>query len=160
MPRTTFAIVPLLLCWYPCAVGCGDQVSYAPGTESDDANQPDGAGTSDAPGGPTLVTVSPQKALELLQDPPEGLVVLDVRTTGEFEAGHLEGAIQLDFYADDFETRVGALDRNVPYLLYCQSGGRSASTLNTMRGLGFRQVYEIDGGYGAWTAAGLPVAQD
>lgn len=158
MPRATVAIV-LLLLWGLGTAGCGDQVSYDPGAAPDDANPP-GAGSSDASVGAALVTISPEEASELLQDPPPGLVVLDVRTAGEFEAGHLEGAIQLDFHADDFEARVGALDRHVPYLLYCQSGGRSASTLATMRGLGFRQVYEIDGGYGAWTAAGLPVTRD
>ena len=107
-----------------------------------------------------LVTVSPEEALAILEDPPEGLVVLDVRTAGEFERGHLEGAVQLDFYGDDFATQVDALDKEVPYLLYCQSGGRSGQTLTMMGELGFREVYEIDGGYGAWTAAGLPTVED
>jgi rhodanese-related sulfurtransferase len=45
----------------------------------------------------------------------------------------------------------------VPYLLYCRSGNRSAQAREMMRGLGFAEVYEIDGGITAWTEAGLGV---
>lgn len=76
--------------------------------------------------------------------------VLDVRTAGEFEAGHIEGAINIDFYADDFESQIEALDKNVTYYVYCQSGGRSGQTKNMMAEKGFVEVYNLIGGYGGW----------
>jgi phage shock protein E len=102
----------------------------------------------------TIETISPAEVADLLAAPPDGLVVLDVRTPDEFTAGHLPDAINLDYQAAGFADDLGALDREVPYLLYCRSGNRSAQAREMMRGLGFVEVYEIDGGMSAWAEAG------
>ncbi len=104
----------------------------------------------------SLETVSASVAAELHSNPPDNLVVLDVRTQEEFDAGHLEDATMLDFYRDDFADRLAELDPDEPYLLYCRSGNRSGQTLALMRSLGFTDVTEIDGGIDAWISAGLP----
>jgi len=88
-----------------------------------------------------------------------GTVVLDVRTAAEFADGHLPAAINIDVNAADFSTKVGALDKNVPYAVYCRSGNRSATALRIMEGLGFSQAYHLGGGIGAWTAAGGPTTK-
>ena len=111
------------------------------------------SGTSTA----TIETISPAEAAELLDDPPPGLVVLDVRTPGEFAGGHLADAVNLDYQAAGFADELGALDREVPYLLYCRTGNRSAQVREMMRDLGFASVHEIGGGIVAWTEAGLAV---
>jgi rhodanese-related sulfurtransferase len=103
-----------------------------------------------------IETVTPVEAVELLADPPAGLVVLDVRTPEEFAAGRLAGARNLDFYSATFADDLAALDREVPYLLYCRTDNRSAEVRGLMRELGFREVHEIDGGIVAWAEAGLP----
>ncbi|MDX1690265.1 MAG: rhodanese-like domain-containing protein [Acidimicrobiia bacterium] len=102
-------------------------------------------------------TVAPERAAEIIDDGPEGLVVLDVRTPPEFADGHLADAILVDFNAPDFEERLAELDRSVPYVMYCRSGNRSAGAREAMRDLGFEEVYEIDGGIVAWVEAGLPL---
>ena len=102
----------------------------------------------------SIETISAAEAADLLAAPPDGLVVLDVRTPGEFAAGHLPDAINLDYQAAGFADDLGALDREVPYLLYCRSGNRSAQAREMMRGLGFVEVYEIGGGMNAWAEAG------
>lgn len=104
-----------------------------------------------------LRTVEATEAAALLDEPPAGLVVLDVRTPDEFNAGHLEGAEMIDFYRPDFADRIAELERDTPYLLYCRSGNRSGSTLELMEDLGFTDVTEVDGGILAWEASGLPV---
>jgi rhodanese-related sulfurtransferase len=104
-----------------------------------------------------IETVTPADASSLLASAPAGLVVLDVRTPEEFAAGHLAGAIGLDFYAATFADDLAALDREAPYLLYCRSGNRSAETREMMRSLGFLEVREIAGGITAWVEAGFPV---
>lgn len=104
-----------------------------------------------------LVTVAADEAAATLADPPEDLVVLDVRTPEEFAEGHLEGATVIDFYEPDFADRLAELDRSTPYVLYCRSGNRSGQTMALMDELGFQSVQEIDGGVLAWAAAGLPL---
>jgi phage shock protein E len=108
----------------------------------------------------TLETVSAQDAQAVIDDAPTDLVVLDVRTPEEFQAGHLENAVNVDFYAGDFADQLAGLDKDVPYVLYCNSGNRSGETLDMMSDLGFADVTEVDGGIQAWAAAGLPIVLD
>lgn len=87
-----------------------------------------------------------------------GVVVLDVRTIDEFNSGHIEGAKQLDYYeTDSFNAAIDALDKDVTYLLYCRSGGRSGTTYDMMVQKGFKNVYNLEGGMLAWQKANMPV---
>lgn len=96
---------------------------------------------------------------EIIAEPPADLVILDIRTPEEFAAGHIAGAINIDYYAGDFEARLGELATDVPYVMYCNSGNRSANTLPLMDSLGFAEVYELDGGIQAWFSAGNAIEQ-
>lgn len=106
---------------------------------------------STAPG----VRVAPPEEAHALVD-SEDVVVLDVRTPEEYAAGHIDGAVLVDFQADDFAERIDALDRDTTYVLYCRSGNRSAQARALMADLGFRDVTDVAGGFQAWQAAGLP----
>jgi rhodanese-related sulfurtransferase len=108
---------------------------------------------------PRLELTSVSDVAEIIASPPDGLVVLDVRTADEFAAGHIAGAINVDYYGSDFEAKLRALDLEVPYVMYCNSGNRSANTLALMDSIGYQEVYELDGGIQAWLAAGRPVEQ-
>lgn len=84
----------------------------------------------------------------------ENLVLLDIRTPEELaENGKIENAQNIDFYSADFESKIKALDREVPVMLYCRSGGRSGEAAAMMKEWGFKQVYDLNGGYNAWLAA-------
>jgi len=85
------------------------------------------------------------------------VVVLDVRTPGEFSAGHITGATNIDFLAGDFSERLAKLDREKSYLVHCASGGRSTKALPQLSKLGFKRIVHLDGGFKAWQAAGNPV---
>lgn len=88
----------------------------------------------------------------------EAGVVLDVRTSEEFAEGHLEGAIQLDYYeTESFAAALDAMDKTKTYYVYCRSGGRSSTAQNIMAEKGFKKVYNLDGGILAWRKAQLPV---
>ena len=104
-----------------------------------------------------ISTISVDAAAAITDNPPDDLVVLDVRTPEEFAEGHLEGAVLVDFYAADFAEQLAALDTDVPYLVYCRSGNRSGQALGVMEQLGFASAVDVDGGIVAWTDAGLPV---
>lgn len=85
----------------------------------------------------------------------EGYTVIDLRTPEETTAGKITAdALEIDFYEDDFATKLAELDRSTPYLIYCRSGNRSGQTLKQMEQLGFTEVYDLNGGIGAWQASG------
>ncbi len=132
------------------------------GSDSDSAATDSSATTSAAaaeqPAG--FATVSADAAASIIDDAPEDLVVLDVRTEEEYAEGHIDGALQLDFYSPDFADQLAALDPTVPYVVYCRSGNRSGQTLQMMESLGFSSATDVGGGILAWEAAGLPVVAD
>ena len=86
-----------------------------------------------------------------------GVVLLDVRTAGEFYAGHIEGAINIDIEGMTFEGEIAGLDNTKTYAIYCQSGRRSRIAVETMNKAGFTKLFNLDQGIGSWQAAGLPV---
>jgi rhodanese-related sulfurtransferase len=83
--------------------------------------------------------------------------LIDVRTPQEFEQGHLKGALNLNIRSEDFETKLAALDKSKPVLVYCLSGGRSSSAAELMEKKGFSEVYNMKGGIMKWNAANKPV---
>ena len=87
----------------------------------------------------------------------EGLVILDIRTPDEYADGHIENAINIDFYAPDFKKQLAALNRTTPYLLYCRSGGRSGKALRMFRDMDFQSVIHLEGGILDWQEQGLPL---
>lgn len=129
--------------------GCGGGATAAPpaapvgGVGTVAAAQPANGATLDVEAFAAAVTVP-------------GTVVLDVRTPAEFAAGHLEGALNLDVSSPGFTSALAQLDPGATYAVYCRSGNRSAAALELMLGQGFTSAYHLDGGIGAWTAAGHP----
>jgi rhodanese-related sulfurtransferase len=81
-------------------------------------------------------------------------VVLDVRTSNEFAAGHIPGAINLDVNSADFEQKVTGLDKSKSYLVHCAAGVRSARACDKMSKLDFSRLYNLEGGFKAWEKAG------
>lgn len=90
----------------------------------------------------------------------ESVVVLDVRTSGEFAAGHISNSINIDVETGEFANQVANLDKTKTYAIYCQSGRRSAIAASQMAKLGFTSLYNLNGGIGAWAGAGQAVVQD
>lgn len=106
----------------------------------------------------SIVDVSAADADEVIAS-DASILVLDVRTPAEFGQGHIEGAINIDFRADDFAENLAKLDRSQLYLLHCKSGARSSGALEAMQDQGFESVVHMNDGFDAWKAAGNPVAQ-
>jgi len=99
--------------------------------------------------------VDPAGAAEMITE--SGSVVLDVRSPREYGGGHLPGAINIDFNGEDFGSHLGALDRELTYVVYCRSGNRSTRSLKVLDQLGFQSVVHLDGGITAWEEAEQPV---
>lgn len=102
-----------------------------------------------------LRTVTANDAQAVIAAGGDDLMVLDIRTPEEFAEGHIDGAVNIDFYAPDFGDRLAELDPDDRYVLYCRSDNRSGQTMPALEELGFGDVAEIDGGVVAWAEAGL-----
>ncbi len=106
--------------------------------------------------GRTLDRVPQMSAADLARRLSDGdVAVIDVRWRSEWEAGHLPGVpnIPLGYLPE----RLASLPRDVPLVLQCQSGARSAIAAGVLRARGFANVVNLTGGFAAWQAAGHPI---
>ena len=83
-----------------------------------------------------------------------GAVLVDVRTPEEYDQGHLEGALNIDWFAPDFASQWEGIDKDQTIYVYCKVGGRSAKAAQKLDSLGYRHVVNLTGGYDAYLAAG------
>jgi rhodanese-related sulfurtransferase len=84
--------------------------------------------------------------------------LLDVRTAGEYQSGHLKNSLQADWLnKDQFADRIKYLDKSKPLLVYCASGVRSAAAAKWLLEKGFTDVQNLQGGITAWKLQGKPV---
>jgi rhodanese-related sulfurtransferase len=81
-------------------------------------------------------------------------VLLDVRTVGEFQSGHIAGAANIP--VEVLAARLAELPKDKPIVLYCRSGNRSAQAARLLRSAGYADVYDL-GGIIAWQAQGYPI---
>lgn len=88
----------------------------------------------------------------------KNIQILDVRTAGEFNTGHIKNTLQADWtQKEQFLDRIQYMDKVNPVYIYCLSGGRSAAAAEWMRNNGFNNVVELIGGINAWKNASKQV---
>ena len=114
-----------------------------------DANDPEATAV------PTTAAVITPIALNAQRTAGRAPVVIDVRTAGEFESGHIPGAINIPF--DQVAERISEVEAPNGVALYCMMGPRARKGEAALLESGYRSVLHIDGGLAAWKAAGLPV---
>ncbi|WP_372744746.1 rhodanese-like domain-containing protein [Lutibacter sp.] len=77
-------------------------------------------------------------------------VIIDIRTPQEFSQGHIEGAININYYDNTFMDQIEKFDKSKPIFLYCRSGNRTSSASARVAKLGFGEVYDLQGGIMNW----------
>jgi rhodanese-related sulfurtransferase len=113
--------------------------------------------TTDPQTSPATATIGVDELRRMRADDP-AVHVIDVRTPGEFETGHIEGSynVPLDLLGEHVRD-LAALDHNV--VLVCQSGARATKALEQLVTAGKSNLRLLQGGMSAWTAAGGQVAR-
>lgn len=86
-----------------------------------------------------------------------GVVVLDVRTAGEYMAGHIQNAINIDVEGMTFDGDIAKLDKSKTYAVYCHSGRRSGIAVSKMMRAGFTKLFNLQNGIQEWQAKNLPL---
>ncbi|HEU5447996.1 MAG TPA: rhodanese-like domain-containing protein [Acidimicrobiia bacterium] len=88
----------------------------------------------------------------------EQIVVIDVREPEEFARGKIPGAYTIPRGVLEMQLD-GRLPRESTVVLYCGAGGRSALAAKSLADMGYENVENLQGGWGAWMQSGLPVEQ-
>ncbi len=119
-----------------------------------------GCAADEAASDAVIQTVTPEAAAKIIAEDAD-VVILDIRTPGEFAEAFISGAttptLLVDFYAATFADDLDELDKDVHYVVYCRTGNRTGQSMSIFRDLGFKQVSEIGGGIVAWANADLPI---
>ena len=76
--------------------------------------------------------------------------IIDVRTPKEFNQGHIENAININFKSSNFIKSISKLNKDTSFLIYCKSGNRSGKAAKIFDSIGFYKIYDLKGGYINW----------
>lgn len=101
--------------------------------------------------------VSPAQLTDLINR--ENALVVDLRGQAEFEKGHIIGAKHLLPSQVDPDSKLLAKAKEAPVVLVCAAGITASASAQKLVKAGFKKVSVLDGGIGAWTGAGLPLAK-
>jgi rhodanese-related sulfurtransferase len=99
------------------------------------------------------------KTLATKQSVGENVFVLDVREPAEYQAGHIEGAVNIPVRT--LAKNGGQLpqDKNTPIAVVCKSGIRAAYATMALKLMGYTNVKDVAGGMMGWEKEGLPVTK-
>jgi len=95
--------------------------------------------------------ISPAALNEKLGD----IQLIDVRTSNEFNRGHIKNAMSINFYDGHFYEQMSKLDKNKEIYIYCRSGNRSGKAASKLKEQGFTKIYDLQGGIINWTRNSL-----
>jgi rhodanese-related sulfurtransferase len=81
----------------------------------------------------------------------DDVLLFDIRTTDEFNSGHIEGSINIDFYDKKIFTEFfEKIEKSKPIFIYCRTGNRSKQSSELLKSIGFNSVFDLEGGYANW----------
>ena len=94
---------------------------------------------------------------QIIENPDETLILLDVRTLEEYQSGHIKDSINIPH--DQLMLNVNLLDqyRNQPIVVFCRSGRRAQLVIDALIENKFDQILDLDGDMLAWKTSGFPV---
>ena len=81
-------------------------------------------------------------------------ILVDVRTIEEYESGHIQDAINFDFYSRSFQKEILSLDKSSSIILYCRTQNRSTKTANYLKENGYKEITVLEGGITSWVKNG------
>ena len=99
-------------------------------------------------------TIDVTAAVRLIND---GAKIIDVRADSAYDQGHIAGA--KNYALDALKSRFDTMDKDAPYLLYCNSGNSASTACAAMKKAGFTNIHNLQMGLGSWRAENFPLVQ-
>lgn len=95
--------------------------------------------------------------LKKRRDADPHLCLIDVREDSEWQEQHIPGALHVP--KDELVLKIKTIepDHDSPIYLHCRGGTRSLHAASYLLGLGYQEVYSVDGGITEWEQSGYPV---
>lgn len=90
----------------------------------------------------------------------EAVQLIDVRTPKEFDAGHINNAININYFSKNFQDSISLLRTELPVFIYCRSGKRSSKSAAIFRAVGFDSIYQLEGGFLKWKSNGFIIERN
>lgn len=101
-----------------------------------------------------MKNITAKEAQKLIEK--EKVIIIDVRTPNEYNAGHIYNAQNIDIQSPSFVEKIKVFDKNAEYIVNCERGGRSSRAVSIMNEFGFSKTRNLEGGILAWRKEGLP----
>lgn len=96
--------------------------------------------------------LEPQQFKEFVSN--NEVLLVDVRTPREFNSGHIENAININYLSSEFDSEIKKLDTTKTLVIYCRSGNRSGKSTSKWVKAGFETIYDLKGGVLNWQKSG------
>ena len=97
--------------------------------------------------------ISVEQAKQMIDN--KEVFLLDVRTSSEFNDGHIEGATMIE--VSKLRAQIEEVPEDMKILVYCRTGRRSVTASKILLDEGYTEVYNVLGGINSWKAAKYPV---
>jgi rhodanese-related sulfurtransferase len=106
-----------------------------------------------------ILTISVHELKSRL-DNDASINIIDVREDHEWQESRIPGALHMpkDQISELIDSQIS--DRNIPLYLHCRGGVRSLYAANSLRQMGYTEIYSIDGGIMEWEQNGYPVERN
>ena len=101
----------------------------------------------------TINSITPHEFEAIIKK--EKVKILDVRKQGEVDNGYVEGAVHISL--SDLNNRINELDKNETYLVHCAGGYRSMIAASIMKAKGYKNIFNVYGGYGKIKEMNVPL---
>jgi rhodanese-related sulfurtransferase len=96
--------------------------------------------------------ISSKHITEISQNELNDVILIDVRTPEEFSEGHIESAVNINWYDENFANQFAEIDKSETIYIYCKKGGRSAKAASVLDSLGYKNIVDLKGGFDAYSS--------
>jgi rhodanese-related sulfurtransferase len=103
-----------------------------------------------------IKNVNAEEVFTLVSD--ENFIILDLRTPMEYNASRINGAINIDYYSEDFIDELSKLEKDKPYLVYCRTGSRTNHAMQVFISMGFQDITHLYRGIVDWANHGYSIS--
>lgn len=108
----------------------------------------------------TVKSVDAQDLQKMIKEEPDNILIVDVRTPGEFNDGHLTDAKNINFFGPRFEQEIANLPNDKQIIVYCKSGRRAEAAAQIMQEAGLKKVSTLKDGISGWKKTGGKLQKD